>query len=696
MSKQQRIQVGDRIIYDDHDCRVEAIVASDERDGTIIARLRGDDGRIYAVDAMALAHEARPELPPEAEVQDTAMLVLEGLPEHAREEALQWRADLLEIATGYRSGHQSTAQPGEPRVKYHAEHTMRSKVAAKAEELGVSQRKVWRKWQQWQEKGIRGLVDERKTRLSNPLADVDERLVETIRQVGAAETTDSTGTLGRLRRRVQRRLDEQYGDGEVQVPSERTFNKYVGLILPGRYTTGQATTRRNTATQPQRTFAPVPATRPGEQVQFDSTPLDVRAWDPETDETYAVELTYAIDVCTRSIPAWRLTPPGTKSVDAALLLADMLLPEPMRPSWPDVVKLSTLQIPYERLVGLDERLEYAAARPLIVPESISIDHGKVFTSTAFHNACERLGISLQLTRKAQPTDKPHVERGFGTIRTQFAQHVAGYKGPNVVHRGKNPDERARWTLSELEEFLAEYILVVYQRRRHEGLKLSGHPDITLSPNEAYAEAVARAGYVHMPVDSDLYFELLPTEWAVIRPNGLKVRTLRYDSNVLHKYRNIASPYRYKGGKWPVKFDPRDRNHVYWQDPETASWHAIRWVHAVDDQRPFTDRTLEYVKRAMVERGYHPATEQEVAEQLHDLQNRMDTPADLAPKERRRAIRDAERGRAAQRDHDRPDRRATQVPPAAQAEPAEEDAEVVELDQLEAFDVFSADDVGGAR
>ncbi len=48
-----------------------------------------------------------------------------------------------------------------------------------------------------------------------------------------------------------------------------------------------------------------------------------------------VELTASVDVTTRTIAAGLLRPMGTKAVDAWLLLARMLVPEPMRPGRPE-------------------------------------------------------------------------------------------------------------------------------------------------------------------------------------------------------------------------------------------------------------------------------------------------------------------------------------------------------------------------
>ena len=63
-------------------------------------------------------------------------------------------------------------------------------------------------------------------------------------------------------------------------------------------------------------------------------------------------------------------------------------------------------LPHARLLDIDARMELAAARPVIVPDTIVIDHGKVFVSDTFTRACDRLGISVQPARPRTPTDKP--------------------------------------------------------------------------------------------------------------------------------------------------------------------------------------------------------------------------------------------------------------------------------------------------
>lgn len=78
-----------------------------------------------------------------------------------------------------------------------------------------------------------------------------------------------------------------------------------------------------------------------------------------------------------------LRPVGTKAVDAALLPAKTLVPKPMRPGWPAVSGMVGSVPPHERLIDIDTQMREAAARPVIVPEQVVVDHGKVFVSNTF-------------------------------------------------------------------------------------------------------------------------------------------------------------------------------------------------------------------------------------------------------------------------------------------------------------------------
>jgi len=77
--------------------------------------------------------------------------------------------------------------------------------------------------------------------------------------------------------------------------------------------------------------------------------------------TLAEDLTIAVDVATRTICAAVLRPVGTKAVDAALLLARMLVPEPMRPGWSAALRMSTSRL-HQTATPCDQRAELTAFR----------------------------------------------------------------------------------------------------------------------------------------------------------------------------------------------------------------------------------------------------------------------------------------------------------------------------------------------
>ncbi|WP_158588132.1 hypothetical protein [Actinomadura logoneensis] len=177
------------------------------------------------------------------------------------------------------------------------------------------------------------------------------------------------------------------------------------------------------------------AGQPGEQVQIDSTPLDVMVV-LDDGLTARAELTIAVDVATRTICAAVLRPVGTKAVDAALLLARMLVPEPMRPGWDRSLAMASSRLPHDRLMEVDARMEQAAAKPVIVPDTVVIDGGKVFISEAFLRAWERLGISVQRARPRTPTDKAIVG---GDVRR--GQHVVVPAPARLRRPGRHPPWR---------------------------------------------------------------------------------------------------------------------------------------------------------------------------------------------------------------------------------------------------------------
>jgi putative transposase len=574
--------------------------------------------------------------------------LLEGLPAEVLDAAREWERHVVEVVTGL----PQDAAPGTVgRPEYDpALQTVRERDQAKADELGVSAKTVRNRRLRYLKHGLWGLVDQRALREASVTGRADARLVAAIQDAIAAETNTSTGTRSRLIRRVTMALEDTYGPGVVPVPGKTTFYRLIDVLATGRHTFGSAVTRRQAANRPDRPFTPTAAVRPGEQVQVDSTPLDVMVL---LDGGVAVraELTIAVDVATRTICAAVLRPVGTKAVDAALLLARMLVPEPMRPGWSASLAMAASRLPHVRLVDVDTRMEQAAAKPVIVPDTIVIDGGRVFISDTFIRACARLGISVQRSRPRTPTDKAIVEATFSSINTLWCQHLAGYTGYNTTRRSPGAEAEAAWPLPELQDLLDEWLVAGWQHRPHDSLRDPYLPRRALSPNEAYAAHVAACGYLPVTLTGDDYLELLPVTWRAINDYGIRIEYRTYDTDHRAHGRDELAPYRRqhsgvaaKRGLWEVHYDPYDLSQVHVRTRD--GWITVPWTHRAMVNAPFADFTWRHARRLAVERGLDTTDETTIARVLDDLLTR----AEHGPAQPRRDSKIAARTKTAAATH----------------------------------------------
>ena len=248
-------------------------------------------------------------------------------------------------------------------------------------------------------------------------------------------------------------------------------------------------------------------------------------------------------------------------------------------------------LPHARLLDIDARMEQAAARPVIVPDTIVIDDGKVFVSDTFTRACERLGISVQPARPHTPTDKAIVESTFGSINTLFCQHVASYTGSNTTRRGT--DATGAWTMPELQDLLDEWLIAGWQTRPHDALRDPLAPRRMLSPNEKYAALVAAAGYLPLTLTGEDYLELLPVAWRQINAYGIRIDYRTYDSPELGPYRLQHSGVTAQRGLWEVHYDPYDLTQVFVRTPD--GWVTAPWTHLPMASAPFADFTWRHAR-----------------------------------------------------------------------------------------------------
>lgn len=665
------LRLGDRVRFDGA-VHVVAGVS-----GTTVRLVSEAGGTVSAVLLSHVVADADFELlstGPQLRTPPTALMA--GLPEDVAAKAYEWERHVVEVETGLTPGSPEGSRPREALDPRH--HDLASRVAAKAAELGTTTFTVQHMRRRYRDQGVWGLVDHRRTRRASPYGRADPRLVQAIAEALAGEVPVSTGTRGRLKHKVEQALIARYGVGVVPMPSAATFYRLVGTLAEGRHTFGAATTRRSLANRPDAPFTAMWALRPGERVLIDSTPLDVMAV-LDDGVLGRPELSIAVDLATRTICAAVLRPVATKAVDAALLLARMLVPEPLRPDWPRSLALGHSRIPHERLLSVDQRLAHAAAKPVVVPDTIVCDRGKVYLSKAFLAACQTLGVSVQPCHPDSPSEKAVVERTFQSINTLFCQRVAGYTGRDAAHRGSAVEHEAAWSVAQLQDLFDEWV-IHWQSRPHEGLRDPQRPESVLSPNEMYAALVATAGYLPVPLRGEDYLELLPACWRTVNDYGIRIDHRTYDSAALGPYRRQPSGVDAQRGLWEVHFDPYDLSQVWVRDTHAGGWISAAWTHMPMVQAPFADFTWRRAREIVAERRRDDTDQAEIARALVEL---LDRAGGGPPSTRRIAARTAAAPSAVP-DHQQP------RPPGSEASGPAPIGEVVP------FGVFDPLDEAGYR
>jgi transposase InsO family protein len=681
-ARRRGVGVGDRILAEG----VPSVVVSVS--GTRV-RLADDEGRVQTVTAAELADSARFAIPSPASQQGPRPETgLGGLPAAAVEDASRWEAHIAEVVYGLRPDAPAGTRP---RPQYDPERTsLTGREKAKAAELSapgkpVPASTVKHRRQRWEAYGLPGLADRRLSRRKRPAGRADEQVVAAMREA-IGETPDaSSRTAGFTIWRMKEILASAGYDGPV--PSDRTLYRLFGTLSHGRHVTGSASTRRSLAGRPEGMFGSLPAAAPGEVVQIDSTPLDVLVL-LDDGVPGRVELTGMIDVATRVVPAAVLRP-TTRSVDASVLLARALTPEPARPGWPEALKMAHSVLPYERLLDIDARLEQAAARPVIVPDTIVIDHGSVFVSAAFRSACRHLGISVQPAHLGSGAEKGHIERYLGSVASLFCQFASGYTGRSPDRRGRHVEDQPLWSMAELQELLDEWLVAFFLNRPHDGLRDPEHPGRAFTPNEKYAALIEAAGYVPVALSADDYIELLPAQWRKVNAYGIKLARRSYDSEELNPLRQQPSGIGEQGDRWEVRHDPYDVSKIHVRGPD--GWITVFWRHLDRAPLPFGELAWDHARRSLG----REATEEQIADAVAALLRRANAgPGEGKPKMSKRDRRVAARTKAAALAGDQ-DRPGPPVP-AETAPPAPDEGEsgdepLAKVIPMKIFDPFTEAD-----
>ncbi|MYU06060.1 DDE-type integrase/transposase/recombinase [Streptomyces sp. SID8366] len=569
--------------------------------------------KLRQVDISALLAHPSTEILVAAPAEEAApAAVLCGLTDDEDDELTQKVRHVQEVLTGYRLGDAVLALDGEPREDYAPGTPMLHRYAAKAAELKVGESTIRRWITAFRTAGPAGLVHDRPAR--SVVERADARWVEMARSVLDKRVKSSRPVRNLILAEIAERLVKEYGKGTVPLPGRTTGYELLKQLAKGTNAfEGSTKGKRSIANAPQGTYGRLRATRPGEYVVLDTTPLDVFAMEPVTCRWVRCELTVAMDLYSRCIVGLRLTPVSTKSVDVAGVLFETVRPRegPEAGPLPYCGVPSTVVLDAEKLVDRDGQ----PLLPSVAAETIVFDHGKIYMSKHIQSVCAKFRISLQPARPMTPTDKP-VERWFRTISQGLLAALPGYKGSDVYSRGESVEDEAYFFIDELEMIIREWITLVYHQRHHRGLCVPEVPGLKLSPLEMFEHGVTRAGPLRIPARPHLALEFLEEVRTTIQHYGVEVEGLRYNGDGLNDYRNQPSPYRgVEAGKWPITVDPGDITKVYFQDPKSRKWHVLDWEHGPAVNGPVSREALVYARKLAKRTHRFPDTQRALIELL---------------------------------------------------------------------------------
>ena len=352
--------------------------------------------------------------------------------------------------------------------------------------------------------------------------------------------------------------------------------------------------------------------------QIDHTPVDLILVDDQHRRPVGRPwITLAIDVFSRMVAGFYISfdPPGAMAV--GLCLAHAILP---KETWLAKHDIKT-------------------AWPLWgKPAAVHADNAKEFRGKMLSRACENLMIDLYWRPVARPNFGGHIERLCGTLNDAI-HALPGTTFSNVQKRSAYPaEDKAVFTLSEFETWLAIQIVEVYHQQRHSG--------IGMAPVKKYEQGIfgnAEQPGIGLPeryVDEPrLRLELMPYEERTVQRYGIQLDDIFYYHEVLKPWVNAVDPADVKRKrKFVVRRDPRDISVIYFYDPELNEFFAIPYRNTAHPAISVWE--LREAKRRLKEEGH-----QEIDEALiFAAYNRLKAIEQAALRETKAARRKAQRQR----------------------------------------------------
>ncbi|WP_439239243.1 Mu transposase C-terminal domain-containing protein [Lonepinella sp. BR2919] len=492
-----------------------------------------------------------------------------------------------------------------------AEQYNPSAVKARAKEVGVSERSLYRYIQAYYSLGsIAGLIDRKRgwSKDRSRLTQEQENLVAKV--ISDFYLHKQRPTIEQTIREVQRIAHIQ----GIESPSRRTIRQRILRISEEERLRkrGQREKARNKFTPKPHSFPNVDF--PLSVIQIDHTPVDLIIVDNKHRMPIGRPyLTLAMDIYSRMITGYYLSLDEPSVTSVAMCIARSILPK-------------------ERLL-LDHNIkgEWAVFG---YPSKIHVDNGSDFRALDLSKSCAAHGIALEFRPVGRPEYGGHIERVIGT----FMKEVHGLSGTTFSNTKEKDnyasENEAVMTLDEFESWLINYIVNVYHKRTHSALGVS--------PVQKWRLGIfgdkdhEGCGYPQLPIDEQtLLLDFLPSEKRTIQHNGVTIDGLRYYDVVLNMYINDTDD-KGKNKEFLFRRDPRNIGRIWFYDPKLKRYFPI----------PFADQSLpdmsiwEYkqVRQYLKDKDEKLIHSQQINEALTEMRERVEQSAQRTKKARRQAQR----------------------------------------------------------
>jgi hypothetical protein len=520
-------------------------------------------------------------------------------------------ACLNEIETGYRSGSELKAKKGEPRPEFNPDTTtMTQRIESMAAETGMGMSTLWRNRTILREQGVAGLVDDRRLReIASDADELDPYLVTAARQI-----TNENRVLSK-RSRTQQVEATLLRAAELSAIDGHTLEPYLPyrlqrLLRDLEHGDGQhlsTKSRQSSSARSPKLGDGFHADFYGEQVLFDTWDVDVLCIGDTTGIEMGVVAVIGLDVWSGDPVAYDLYPVDSTAVDLALLIHEMLMPQPWDPSFGWAGQWSYVGVPEQLVINYGEangiEMASASAKLPVNPTSITVDQGPIYISELANSVLKSLGISVRVARKRTGPDKGPVERMFGTIGTEFAEWYATYRGSHVGERGSGIEALGRPTFSALRREFRRYMLCEYRNTPRDRLRIPEEPTRMFTPHQFADLALTRGGLPLRIPDPSIVIDLLPSHFVTVTNSGVSISNCQYWAPVLSDFIGVISPFNGRArGRHIVNRHPSDPTRAWFFHPDERAWYPLKITNAVRPGGPMQSMADKWVESLLTDRS----------------------------------------------------------------------------------------------